>query len=951
MQTGDIFRMYFPDMGEANAAGEIAVRCPFPHRREDGTEYMEKVASAHINLSRGVFHCKVCRGLGRFKDGGLSEVDFYARINGVSYMDALFMLDAFSKAKEHNWTQNVDNLLSSESMMRLVDKLGLTRETVQHLQLGYAGDGIQFPVFVHGELLDIRTYNPEGSPKVTGLKGSRPLIFPFDLWLKDTRPTLLCEGEKDTAIARQMGFNAITITGGAGSFPKVLRNFFKGRDVYVTYDCDDAGRNGARVVAYHLHQIANSVRIVDLGLEDKEDVWDYFIQYGKTYDDLYQLMQNSPIFSPEDYQQEKERLYPLVNLWDAPRGEYSGSVLSSRVIMSGKFDEPMEAPSVVEWQCVKYEPENPVCQACRFAEKGTEQSHFWALTEENSHELLELVDSGLKKAQVDANLKKFAGIPKDCPGHKRIVRARKSVIKAVLSPDAENTFKNDPLADYKAMDMVAYILEQDNMIDVVDGQRYRINYKRYAHPLQGQRIVLVVHDVEPSDNPVNTFRMTPEIRESLKVFQGDPMKKMPELAERAKSIVGPYIRPMLVYATDLIFHSPLQFYFGGKLMKKGYPEGAIIGESRTGKSDVATHLIEWYGLGTFTECKHATVAGLIGGAEKQRSGSYRLKWGTIPLNNRGLVVLDEFSGIPVEAMATMTAVRSRGVATIEKIAKGSAPALVRLLWISNPRVQSNKQSLPIQMYASGVDILLELFGSDEDIARFDFTMLIAYDKDHFVSPLQQPELEPYDRELYRQLLYWVWSRRPEQITFESGVEELIVARSRYLNEVYRTNIKLFGPEAWKKIARLAVATACRTFSTDESGENVVVKEEHVKFACAFLEKCYNNELFRLKEYVEAQRAYTETNESVNKIVATMIKQYPSVVRLLSQSTETTLYQMQAVSGLEKNQFNQLVNRLHEYFLIQADKDKIRPSYRLRQAIRAAMDINKTTYLQPLGTEG
>lgn len=951
MQTGDIFRMYFRNLGEENSSGEIAVLCPFPHVNEDGTEYYETRASAHVKLSKGVFHCKVCRALGRFNDGGLSEVDFYARANGVSFMEALAMLDLFGKSKANQWEQNMQNLLQSDKWMQVVrENLNLTEATVRQLKLGYQGDGVQFPVFLHGELLDIRTYDPDKKPRIMGLKGSKPLLFPFDLWVNDDRPTLLCEGEKDAAIARQMGFNAVTVTGGAGTFPKLLRNYFKDRDVHIVYDCDDAGRSGAEIVAYHLHGIARTIRIVDLQLEDKEDVHDFFIKYNRTAHELYQVIEQSDIFTPEDYREVKDKIYPLVDLWDAPKGRYTGKELASRVIMSGRFDAPMGTPSVVEWTCKGFMPDKEPCKSCRFPHKGEDEPYFWTLTEENSDQVLKLVDSNLKEAQVNKNLRTFARIPDECPGYGKVVRATKAVTKAVLVPDVEGIIKDDPLSDFKSMELIAYILEQDNGLDVVDGQRYRMNYKRYTHPLQGQRIVAVVHHVEQSDNPVNTFRMTPELKEKLKVFQGPVKEKMNELAEMARAIIGPHILPMLTWSVDLVFHSPLQFNFGGKMLKKGYPEGTIIGESRTGKTDIAHSLISWYGIGTYTDCKNSSVAGLIGGADKLPNGGHKLSWGTIPLNNKSLVVLDEYSGMPTEVMAKMTSVRSSSVVRIEKIAKGSAPAFTRLIWVTNQRVQSNKQTRPLYMYPSGVDVLLELFGSAEDIARFDFAYMIG-EPEEYTSPLETVDIVPYDQELYRALVYWAWSRKPEQIVFDEGIEELIVGRGQMLNARYKSNIKIFGPEAWKKIARLAVAVACRTFSCDSTGERVVVQEQHVDFACRFLVDCYDNNLFRLKRFVETQKLYTETDENVNKVVAGLMRQQPAIIRLLDTVMETSLRQLQAVSGLEKNGFDLVIGRLHEYFLIEFSGDKVMPSFRLRKAIDAAKAMNQKTYLQPLSTGG
>lgn len=45
----------------------------------------------------------------------------------------------------------------------------------------------------------------------------------------------------------------------------------------VIYDCDTKGREGARKVAAILSSTANEVKVIDLGLNDKEDLTDWFV--------------------------------------------------------------------------------------------------------------------------------------------------------------------------------------------------------------------------------------------------------------------------------------------------------------------------------------------------------------------------------------------------------------------------------------------------------------------------------------------------------------------------------------------------------------------------------------------------------------------------------------------------------------------------------------------------
>jgi DNA replicative helicase MCM subunit Mcm2 (Cdc46/Mcm family) len=114
--------------------------------------------------------------------------------------------------------------------------------------------------------------------------------------------------------------------------------------------------------------------------------------------------------------------------------------------------------------------------------------------------------------------------------------------------------------------------------------------------------------------------------------------------ELGKGAVGRYLPEKVFYAADLTYHGLLDFKFTGRYMK-GHPEGLMIGASRTGKSEVLKALNQFYGLGNVTEVKNASTAGLIGGVDKSSNGTYRISWGEIPRNHKGLLFIDEISGI------------------------------------------------------------------------------------------------------------------------------------------------------------------------------------------------------------------------------------------------------------------------------------------------------------------
>lgn len=943
------FERFFSERGpyEANGQQEAAVCCPFLHDGHGG--HYDKNPSAHVNVHTNLFHCKVCRAEGRFKDGGLSEIGFIAEVYGISYEDACQQqaLEGAGTAEyqtSKTWEAAVKNLLGTAEYQYLIDERGLTPETIAEYELGFQGKGISYPVRIYRQFIDIRTYTPatETEPKkILSQPGASVMLFPFDHWRVDDRPTLLVGGENDALVARQLGFNGLTTTGGEGSFPRILIGYFKGRDVNVCYDCDETGRKSAENVAFLLKEAGANVKIVDLGLagtKKDKDLSDFYMIHKKGAPELQAIIDAAEPFSEARHQEIKNHKYPLVSLWDVAKGENSGQRLSARVTLSGKYDMPMQMPSAIEWKC--FGPtKDDVCKDCY--RKG--QEGWWTLDDTNMREAMYMVD--VNEQQQKPAIARACGIPKGCPNSSITVRAKKEVHKVIFTPDVET---EDEMTGFRPVEQYAYTLG----MDLEDGARYRAFFRAYPHPLDGQRVFMIVDRVEDSDNAFNQFRMTPQLQAALAVFQGEPDKMMALRAEMAKDIVGNHAHPNVVNAVDLMYHSVMEFTYAGKLEKKGYPEGAIIGDTRTGKSSVAVPLQQFYGLGNFTAVKSATVAGLLGGADKLPSGGHKISWGMIPRNHKGLVILDEMSGVPREVLSAMTDLRSSGLASITKIVRGKAPAKTRILWMSNPQIdQRTRTTTQLAEYSSGIQLILDLVGSDEDIARFDFIVPLA-GTEEYASPFDEVTTKAFDRDLYRSLIYWVWTRKAEQVKFDTLIEEYIWQVSQELNAKYNCRIRLFGPEARKKLARLAIACAGACFSCTDDGESILIKAAHVNWAADFLTRIYDNDVFRLREYVQEQRMYSTTNESVNLVVEKLCSSHPSLIKALL--TSTSFYNpnnLRTIANLEQSEFGGIINQMHSNFLIHTSTEGYKPTLRLRRAVDAYREIYPTTRMIPLSEEG
>lgn len=915
------FTKYFNlDEQEPMDNGEFQVCCPFNHKDEKGNLYKETHASAHINPEKDVFHCKVCAE-------GLSEARFVTKIEGITYKNALMLLSEMERSQTQNWEAAIAELHNSPVKVQMLKDLGIY-DVSKDLQIGFRGNGISFPVYVYGDLLDVRTYDPTTIPKVTSQFRAKNLIIPFDLWREDTRPTLLCAGEKDMAIARANGFNAISFTGGEMSFPKLFKASFKNRLVYVLYDNDEAGRAGALKTSLLLKEAGAIPHIVTAHYKvcanKGEDIHDFFMKYGKTSEDLQTILDSTEELTPQELDKAKEVTHPMVSLEDATQGQYVNKrYVRSNVNVVSVFEDVHIVPDFVVAE--KYADGSDKCTV----EKGT--TWEWSLEESNVQDLLYLMDTGITEEKRNSALKRFLQIPSKEPFVRLAIRSQVNVWKAVVTDTMETNME-----DMRATELLVFSPE----VRMEAGKKYIMTHKPSSHPLSGQKVISIINQVEDMDSDLMQFKATAQIKENLKVFQTNESQnvhgKMNELYERAKGFIGVEARQSVTWATDLYFHTPLEFKLGRRT-ERAYLDVMIVGDPRTMKSQTAKEMSKMYGLGTVTSLKTATEAGLIGGSDNS-SGGWKTKIGLIPRSHKGAVIMEEFSGGGRDFISRLTEIRSSNRVRITRVNSTlDVPAMVRMLSISNPATNGGV-SLSLNQYPSGIKVLLDLIGASEDIARYDFFLLVDEPKD-YISPLDSFDLEPFEKEAYQQRIRWVWSRTSDQVSLDRPVAEYIVQKSQELNKEYDCHIKLFGAEAWKKVARIAIATAGMLVSTDDDFEKLIVTNEHVDFAVDFLISLYDNELFKLKAYVDSERKFSSCNELDVQALQNLYNSNAVALHQMERETELSQRQLQAISGMEVKAFNTVMNELVRGYFIKFSGEKILPT----QKFRAAMKQMKNSY--------
>ena len=378
------------------------------------------------------------------------------------------------------------------------------------------------------------------------------------------------------------------------------------------------------------------------------------------------------------------------------------------------------------------------------------------------------------------------------------------------------------------------------------------------------------------------------------------MKKIQEKLDQiykdlTNNVTGIVDRQSLHFAYDLVYHSVLSFKFDGTVVKKGWLEGLIVGDTKCGKTQTAEKLIQHYQLGAFCPAEGSSYAGLVGSCEQPKNGKWRVKWGKIPYNNGRLLFIDEVSGMKVTDIAMFSSLRSSGVAELSKAASARADARTRLIWISNP---SDDYDEGVSSAAYGVSIIQKIIGQPEDISRFDFAIIVSADEvddDIVNSPLDRSVPHRYTSEMCRNLVMWAWTRKVKDVHISQQTSDACRIYSKKLYTKYSKDFPLVNAgEQRFKMARMATALACRLFSTDD-GVRVIVKPEHVEYMHWWLSTEFDRVSFGYDKW--SQRRKRNLSITNREVVHQVLKNFgPQVVDQLLNTEQIGFHTVVDIHG-------------------------------------------------------
>lgn len=848
---------------------EIKIRCPF---------HVDEHPSCDVSVSKRVFKCHGANCVG--SAGG----DFVTLMAGILKRPRFLVLEELATRYDladhkivepeavERWHQDI---WLAGPLLAELRKRAVTDEDIVKHKLGEDNGRITIPVTnQRGDVVNVRRYLPgaPGNEKMRNMRGrGSARLFPEDQMSYPA--VMLCGGEiKAIVAARQLnphGVGAVCATMAEDLLPPEMLKRFAGKAVYVCEDIDAHGRAASEKNCIGLKPLAAEVYDVLLPLDaekfPKGDINDFVFNGG----DLWALIENlEPWAGPLRTTLHDEEPIKL-HLAAATSAKYAAQRVTVNAIVATMDTAPYVVPKTVIVRCDKSQPFCSVCPAW-----SSLDGKFEIHPEHGA--ILAMVSTS--KRHLPEALMEAVGVPRACRVCEFDAQTYYNAEDARLTPQLELT---ERASDARLQPAICI----GEGLDL--NEPYEFTGRMYPHPMT-QQSTLLISRYDPTRDALSTY--TPQDTESLKTFRPREWT-IAGLDEKLDDLYGDLERNVtrirqrrdMHVVVDLVYHSALLIKMDNRIVR-GWTEALIIGDSAQGKTETVVNMMRHYGLGERMECKNASPAGLLGGCQQVGNGRWFVTWGFWPANDKRLGILEELKGATVETLAKLTDMRSSGIAEITKIEKRRTHARMRLIATSNPRKDRAMSSFSFP----GVEATQDLIGSMEDIRRFDVVHALAKnevdaEKINQLNASLNGDHPRYSPETCRSLVLWAWTRTPEQTKLSKEVALECMGQATLLCEEFTDAVPIVDRGSMRhKLARLATALACRTFSASEDGYEIVVRPCHVQWVADFLRRTYSTKAMGYREFTDAIRATDKLTDvdNIKKAMSSAPFPYQLVEHLL-----------------------------------------------------------------------
>ena len=276
----ELFASKLNKMKKVGGENQYVGLCPY---------HDDKNASFSVNVDTGLWNCKTCCEKGNAYKFA-SDMNHPNPKQFINENDSTYRVSQSNKIVKNGYDHTPYNDSEMKSYITNMDAQLIPSFVDPQLvnDLGIGFNDTTF-VFAYKDLNDkivghkVHKSYQRGQCKAHWYP--RPKIASF----KRNKPLYICEGEKDVLPLLSLGYNAITGTGGCGTIPKDIE-WIKDWDewIYICYDNDDGGRNGANKLGKFLKETYPHLKVKIIkwsdNLPNKFDVWDAFNKQDNAMD-------------------------------------------------------------------------------------------------------------------------------------------------------------------------------------------------------------------------------------------------------------------------------------------------------------------------------------------------------------------------------------------------------------------------------------------------------------------------------------------------------------------------------------------------------------------------------------------------------------------------------------------------------------------------------------------
>jgi len=772
-----------------------------------------------------------------------------------------------------------------------------------------------FPTInAEGDLTNVKCYDPTASDSsrkwMHPYKGFESGPVPINNFTE--KKIMFLEGEPDLYCAIAFGFEGC-VTLGSKSMNDVDKVFgsarakqlFSNKEIIICLDADEketGGGSSSKKLALSLYPYARQIKIINLnksninpnGLDPnlfkevlkgnqetkqkrlEKDFTDFMVKNG--FDErakkiFEKLVDDTPVFTHNPSRIAKQTF--KVTLQEARMSRYFSADRSKELELSAtlvdycpnaymypiRFSVTCGAISGMGFE--------GKCKSCVISKKELEGEsskgsvEFFIVSEKendkinnpkyieiNDHNILGLIE--ITDNQKLQQQKRLAGINEMC---KKVIITdleNSKLVHVRLGKDVNQLSEMQTLASPTEIEMDAYINSDDEMSS---SKTYKLSGSQTT-AWTGQQAVLFIRKATLMESSIESFEMNQEIHDLLCVFKPQEGESIKNNLEKRYDILGDLAgitgRRDLFFLNDLAFFSAIEIR--NKMLPevtRGWVEVLIAGDSRTGKTVINKFLHNYYDVGEVVGgSSGVSRAGLLGGLTFFRQRP-QIRWGKIPLYDKSVLTIDEMGRITGKDLTDLTETRSEGIAKINMIIKGKAPARTRKIFLSNPRKIGNGEE---RDYAYGIQLIKEIcMNEDGFLARFDVATVV-YSKDVSVSLFKskyESETTKFTKFQCRHLIMWAYSRTVDDIIFEEEEEfnTAVNIAQQELSSMFHSDTQLINQESRAKLVRLSVSLATMLYSTPKNNPNkILVKKEHLDYIKKFLIDLYCSKNMGMGEF-------------------------------------------------------------------------------------------------------